>query len=328
MRAYINDIINNPTVFLSLLFFLAIIFFIGYFLAWFFKGGVIRFLLGLFLSSGIVISIVQSDATLNQIAFFGGFFMRLFNYGNVFMHLQDKYVGHLVSTFEKTTIQFLDRFLPSLTAWFRRVLIKNSRSENEKKGTQQDNADDDTIAKEQARRAEEIKRERARRKDSQTQRASKSSHDDRDDKKAGKQANKSNGNRHHSGQRKRDKNYQGRRNQNNHSDSRHNNRQHHSTSNRKSRQQSNHKANQSHQKSTHRQRPTPPPNQPTSDKRTDLEILGLVEGQTYTADEIKKAYREQSKKVHPDKWQGKPQVIIDEMEREMTKINRAYENLK
>ena len=72
----------------------------------------------------------------------------------------------------------------------------------------------------------------------------------------------------------------------------------------------------------------PPPKKRTPepvDKRTSEHILGLTS--PYTKDEIKKAYREKSKKVHPDNWNGMPMKLQKEMEEEQKRVNAAYQSL-
>jgi DnaJ-class molecular chaperone len=58
---------------------------------------------------------------------------------------------------------------------------------------------------------------------------------------------------------------------------------------------------------------------------SDFDILGV--NRNATLDEIKKAYRRQMKKWHPDKFQGKPDELLKAIE--ISKhINRAYQVLK
>lgn len=69
----------------------------------------------------------------------------------------------------------------------------------------------------------------------------------------------------------------------------------------------------------------PPPRKRTPeavDKRTSEQILGLTS--PYTKDDLKKAYREKSKKVHPDNWTGMPVKLQKEMEEEQKRVNAAY----
>lgn len=67
-------------------------------------------------------------------------------------------------------------------------------------------------------------------------------------------------------------------------------------------------------------------NKPTADTRSNLDILGLKPG--FTQEELKKAYRRERARCHPDKWVGKPIHIQKAMEEEQKLVNRAYEILK
>lgn len=75
------------------------------------------------------------------------------------------------------------------------------------------------------------------------------------------------------------------------------------------------------------QRPPPRKRAPEPvDKRTSEQILGLTS--PYTKEELKKAFREKSKKVHPDNWNGMPAKLQKEMEEEQKRVNAAYDHLK
>lgn len=65
---------------------------------------------------------------------------------------------------------------------------------------------------------------------------------------------------------------------------------------------------------------------PVSDTRTNLEILGLSPG--FTQEELKKAFKRESSRSHPDKWTGKPTHIQKAMEEEQKLVNKAYDELK
>ena len=67
-------------------------------------------------------------------------------------------------------------------------------------------------------------------------------------------------------------------------------------------------------------------NKPKADTRSNSEILGLSPG--FTQEELKKAYRRERARCHPDKWVGKPEHIQKAMEEEQKLVNRAYEILK
>ena len=63
-----------------------------------------------------------------------------------------------------------------------------------------------------------------------------------------------------------------------------------------------------------------------NDRRSSLEILGLSSG--FSQEELKRAYKRESARCHPDKWMGKPQHLRHTMEEEQRLINRAYAALK
>lgn len=56
-----------------------------------------------------------------------------------------------------------------------------------------------------------------------------------------------------------------------------------------------------------------------------LEILGLDSNKTYSYADIKKAYRRQSMKWHPDKHYGKGEKVKKEMNEKLKEIKKAYE---
>lgn len=65
---------------------------------------------------------------------------------------------------------------------------------------------------------------------------------------------------------------------------------------------------------------------PSKNKRTPQEVLGLKSG--FTQEELKEAYRRESNRTHPDKWQGKPDYIQEMMSEEQKLVNWAYNKLK
>ncbi len=64
---------------------------------------------------------------------------------------------------------------------------------------------------------------------------------------------------------------------------------------------------------------------PFEDKSKYYTILGVQPGATQ--EEIKKAYREQAKKHHPDRFANETQDIKDYHEKKFKEINEAYEKL-
>ncbi len=56
-----------------------------------------------------------------------------------------------------------------------------------------------------------------------------------------------------------------------------------------------------------------------------LEILGLSADGVYSQDDIKKAYRKQANKYHPDRHQGKDEATIQAMSDKFAEVKRAYE---
>ncbi len=63
-------------------------------------------------------------------------------------------------------------------------------------------------------------------------------------------------------------------------------------------------------------------------RAADLQLLGL--GANATADEIKRAYRQKVKELHPDRLQaqGLPEAMLKQATERMAEINAAYERLK
>lgn len=62
-----------------------------------------------------------------------------------------------------------------------------------------------------------------------------------------------------------------------------------------------------------------------STKSQYLRILGLDPNGSYSYAEIKKAYRRQASKYHPDKHSGKSESFIKEMNERFKEIQKAYE---
>jgi len=67
-------------------------------------------------------------------------------------------------------------------------------------------------------------------------------------------------------------------------------------------------------------------NKPVTDKRTNLEILGLSPG--FTQAELKTAKKRVSQRVHRDKWAGRSEEFLQAMDEEQKLINIAYAQLK
>jgi len=61
------------------------------------------------------------------------------------------------------------------------------------------------------------------------------------------------------------------------------------------------------------------------DRRTPRQILGL--GETFTLDELKRAYRSAASRYHPDKHLGMSETFKKEAEAEFIKVQNAYEVL-
>lgn len=70
----------------------------------------------------------------------------------------------------------------------------------------------------------------------------------------------------------------------------------------------------------------PKPEPPKADTRTSEEILGLKGN--WTQEDLRKIYKSESQRTHPDKWIGKPQAIRHAMEEEFKTIQQAYDQLK
>jgi len=63
----------------------------------------------------------------------------------------------------------------------------------------------------------------------------------------------------------------------------------------------------------------------TGDRRTPRQILGL--GESFTLDELKKAYRSAASRYHPDKHLGMSETFKKEAEAEFIKVQNAYNTL-
>ncbi len=228
---------------------LIILYLIGYLFGWFLKGGFIRILLGIFLFYNIIPEVLHSHNILVQVGFFTGFLSALFNGLHGLKRVIERYIGVLVSAFEKTVMAFSKHFFP----W----LFKSKKSENKKsdKSTERE-SHDNGFERERKRREEEMKRERAKKKKQNESQSEKT--------------------------------------KNNHDKTKH---------------------KEKNQHNSHRQ-----------NIRADyLKILGLNPNKTYTRAELKKAYHRQIAKYHPDRHQDKSQSFIDEMNRKIIEIKKAYE---
>lgn len=62
--------------------------------------------------------------------------------------------------------------------------------------------------------------------------------------------------------------------------------------------------------------------QATKDNRTPEQVLGIQPGFTY--EELRKAYKVQCQRLHPDKWHDRPAHIREAMEEEQKRVNWAY----
>ena len=70
----------------------------------------------------------------------------------------------------------------------------------------------------------------------------------------------------------------------------------------------------------------PKPEPPKADTRTSEEILGLKGN--WTQEDLRKIYKSESQRTHPDKWIGKPANVRHAMEEEYKNIQQAYNQLK
>jgi hypothetical protein len=68
------------------------------------------------------------------------------------------------------------------------------------------------------------------------------------------------------------------------------------------------------------------PTEPPTDTRTPEEVLGVEPGCRY--DELKKAYRLQCQRLHPDRWQDRPPHIRAMLEEEQKRVNVAFQTLE
>lgn len=68
------------------------------------------------------------------------------------------------------------------------------------------------------------------------------------------------------------------------------------------------------------------PTTTTAEQRSSEEILRLQAG--WTQDDLRKAYKRESQRTHPDTWIGKPQAMQDIMEAEYKAVQEAYRKLK
>lgn len=97
---------------------------------------------------------------------------------------------------------------------------------------------------------------------------------------------------------------------------------------RKSQEQQQEKADSSHQKQEKQQSNQSHQNSSsgsTSTRNRYLMILGLEPDKQYSYKEIKKAYRRQANRYHPDKHQGKPDSEIKEMTKKFQEVQGAFE---
>lgn len=69
----------------------------------------------------------------------------------------------------------------------------------------------------------------------------------------------------------------------------------------------------------------PKPEPPTADTRTPEEILGLKGN--WTQEDLRKIYKSESQRTHPDKWIGKPANVRHAMEEEYKNVQQAYQFL-
>lgn len=61
------------------------------------------------------------------------------------------------------------------------------------------------------------------------------------------------------------------------------------------------------------------------DVRNHEQVLGVRAGHTY--EELRQAYKTQCQRLHPDKWQDRPEAFRLAMEKELKLVNKAYETL-
>lgn len=68
-------------------------------------------------------------------------------------------------------------------------------------------------------------------------------------------------------------------------------------------------------------------NEDEEQKTQNLKTLGFDENSTPSEEDIKKAYKKLSLKLHPDKNQGKSQQDLDAQKEQFTKVKEACDHL-
>lgn len=141
----VTEILNNRTDYVALMMYLLILFGMGYFCGWFFRGGVLRIMCGLVVA-GFPIAHIYSDGTLTiQIAFFGGF---LANWFSVFKRMRE----------------WLADFTRDIGYQFRQLFTmpKRKQQREPKQSRQQNQFDRESYEAEQARRQAEMEQKRGK----------------------------------------------------------------------------------------------------------------------------------------------------------------------
>ncbi len=281
MTNLIQGIINEPTASIGILILLFIIFLIGYLTAWCFKGGIIRFLCGLFLITDAFFTLLDGDSMMAKTAFWGGFIFRFFDGWQGIIRRKDNLLWRVEIFWNGAVCRFLRRLFAKKPK--QKQNTSNTQSEYQKTG----NSQQEDIEKERVRRAEEMHRQR-------------------EAEKAHKQAEKD---------------------------------QQEKADNRKSEKSEDKKSKKSEKKKAENNQQN---QEAESQKRDDFEedfnariqkmirsgylaTLGLAPDGEYTQAEIKKAYRRQANKYHPDRHMGKSEAEIKAMNEKFAEIKRGYE---
>ncbi len=290
----IQLILHEPSFLLPAIVISVFFYYFGRMLAWCFKGGFFRILLGAYLSYGVLTFLMASMPLMIKIAFFSGFILYFFDGWQGIIRRKDNLLWRIERFWNSGFVRFLRGLFAEKPEQKQSADNKqsehqnteNRQSEYQKTGQRQQ----EDIDRERARRAEEMHRQR------EAEKARKQAEKDQQEKAEKRKSEKSEGKKSGKSEKKKTEN------------------------------------NQQYQKTE---------SQKSDDFDGDwnahiqkiirggyLEKLGLDPDGEYTQAEIKKAYRRQANKYHPDRHMGKSEAEIKAMNEKFAEIKRAYEWLR